>query len=515
MKKEIYNGLCLIFVLVVFTSCYDDKGNYDYQAISKANVTDLEENYVRIAYQDTLHIEPRVTSTASNEKFAFLWTLNPKYNNSASGKIETDTIGRERILDFPVDLKKGNYDIILKITDTGTGLEQYFTTSLEVTSAYSTGYYVLKDMGGYTELDGHLPDGSVGENLLEKSLGRRISEKPTSLGVNSIYYYFDNNTGTYASATTLNICAGKEIEILNLADLTEIYSHSSMFMGDVPDEIPLYMSRGLYSANYLSSKGCYFTYQSGGEANGLFAFPAESCGEVHPNINVIFQYQYYLFDEKEGRFLGWDYYNGDVYEFDESPDDKFSSCNIKHKLIHFGRNNIESCGYALFEDEQNPGKHYLYTLLLELLQIDSGNPVQNVITIDPASGLNAATLFATNELTAEVIYFVNNNKLYMYDVNGNTETELRPEGLPGDEEITYVSNRYWTSSLDPENNFDYLVIGTYKEGQYKIYMYNMLGGEPMGAPQKILKGKGKVVKLQYTSSKMGLRADATDYPISF
>ena len=102
----------------------------------------------------------------------------------------------------------------------------------------------------------------------------------------------------------------------------------------------------------------------------------------------------------------------------------------------------------------------------------------------------------------------------MYDIKEESEEKIKPQGLPDDEEITYLSNRYWEQADDKDNNFNYLVIGTSKNGQYKVYMYNMLGGKPIGESVRTLKGEGKVVKLQYTSSKMN-GGSANYYPSSF
>lgn len=516
MKKEIYISLCLFFALFGFSSCYDDEGNYDYKAMSKAEVTGLEENYSKISYQDVLHIEPDVKPASAIDEYAYLWTMNKKYTNTYS-KIKTDTICRERILDFPVNLKKGNYDLILKVTNIETGYEAYYTSSLEVTSVFATGFYVLKDMGDYTELDGHFPDGSISENLLEKSLDRKIMGKPTSLGVNFVYSYINSENNEYEKTTTLNVCAGKEVEILNIQDMSEIHSHRSMFPNDVPEENPIYLAQSMFGISYFSDKGCYFSYQAPDYdimGFGCFGYPVETEGEISPNKNIIFDSQYYLFDEKEGRFLGWDY-NGGIHTFMTKPSDKYLPHGIKDKLIYFGRTSIQGGhynGYALFEDAEDTGKHHLYTLTLATN--DYSNPVDTVITLKPESGLNKATFYANNERNAQVIYFVNNNELYMYDIKEESEEKIKPQGLPDDEEITYLSNRYWEQADDKDNNFNYLVIGTSKNGQYKVYMYNMLGGKPIGESVRTLKGEGKVVKLQYTSSKMN-GGSANYYPSSF
>lgn len=108
--------------------------------------------------------------------------------------------------------------------------------------------------------------------------------------------------------------------------------------------------------------------------------------------------------------------------------------------------------------------------------------------------MHGATLFATNQYTADIIYFVNNNKLYYYDAVNNVEYELIAADLPANETITFLSNRQYTVAAP---NFDYLTIGTYLNGTYKLYMYIMIGGKPNGSPVRTTSGTGKIKETHY------------------
>lgn len=120
-----------------------------------------------------------------------------------------------------------------------------------------------------------------------------------------------------------------------------------------------------------------------------------------------------------------------------------------------------------------------------------------VIEIQPGSHFATATAFASNSQSAAVIYGVDNNKVYSFGLTGTTpEKELTFEGLPSNETITYVSNRYFSGYTDG-NNFDHLIIGTQSGNNYKLYMYNMVGGEPVGAPVHVVSGTGKVHSVDY------------------
>ena len=102
----------------------------------------------------------------------------------------------------------------------------------------------------------------------------------------------------------------------------------------------------------------------------------------------------------------------------------------------------------------------------------------------------------------------------MYDLEQNTEEPLSLTDMVSEEEITYISNRYWTGDAVEDNNFDYLAIATHKDGKYKVYLYEILGGKPYGKPVRILEGEGKVVKMHYVHPSMTMNS-YSDFPGSF
>lgn len=523
MKKiTIFSILALS---LLFIGCYDDKGNYDYTDLSTIDLSGIDKEYSRVSFKDTLFITPIVTSSDPDDAFEYLWTMNPAYKTSSSSvKIKKDTIGHERTLSYPVKLPKGMYDVVLKLTNSHTGYSTFHSTSLEVKTEFSLGFYVLKDINGNTDMDLHLPDGAVTENLIEQAEGQPLPEAPRSMGIIFQYSFIDPATDEYAAPTALSVCAGKDARVYNLQDMSIMFKYETLFFGTVPtDETPYYIYPNCYGIGYLSDKGSYFNYQfasSGMNSAGKFGYPTPIDNGCKPNPICIYcglgegEWAggcFYFFDELNRRFLECNF-NGDLnaYEDGDTPVPE------NYDLIFFGRNAIgeDYRGYALFKDREAAGKLYLYLLKLDY----SGytNPVQKVGQIPAASMLNHANLFAINEKDVRVLYFVTDNKLYMYDIEQQTEKQILPEGLVGDEEVTYISNRYWKGENDLPNNFNYLTIATHKDGKYKVYMYNMTGGQPVGKPQRILQGEGKAVKIQFSSPKMSQNPmDGAYYPVSY
>ena len=123
-----------------------------------------------------------------------------------------------------------------------------------------------------------------------------------------------------------------------------------------------------------------------------------------------------------------------------------------------------------------------------------GAILTEVRDIDPALHAANANLIAVNGQQATIMYCIDNNRLYVYDLGGvNPERELPLQGIPANEQITYIANRWFNAG----DTWDYLFIGTQTGDTYKVYMYEMVGGEPVGQPVKTISGKGKLRKVDY------------------
>ena len=514
MRKRIYNILSIGVFILLAAACYDDKGNYDYREISTIEIKGLEDNYSRISFQDVLHLEPTVTASRGEGDFDYLWTLNVTQGSGTTSnktEIALDTIGYDRILDFPVNIKQGFYDLTLRVTNKSNLLEEYQVISLSVVTLFSDGFYLLKDMGNSTDIDLHVPDNSIINDIFLKLDGEHMPAAPVGLGLVPGYSFLDATTAEYVVTKVLTVCTENDVRISNIEDMSTIYTHSTMFLGEEAlNEKPYYVWRNVYGVGYLSDQGAYFSTQnSSGRGTGKFGYPVMVNNEenTRPNRNGVFAGLCFCYlDELEGRFLFLDH-NGSVQVYSDLDKDNkakaYKPNGITHHLKFFGINFMSTIytGYALFEDETNAGKHYIYQLLLNS---GSYNPIEKVTEVAASSKLNGATLFATNELTAKMMYFVNANQLYMYDLEQNTEELLNPTGVGAGEEITYVSNRYWKGGT--EADFDYLAIATHKDGKYKVYLYNILGGKPSGTPVRILEGDGKVVKMNYVDHSMDMNS---------
>lgn len=517
-----------IFILTSITfislSCFDDKGNYDYTEFKDITIQGIQTNYAITSYQDTLHITPQVLP--AEDSYNYLWTINRNYTNANQGfgdGISKDTISQDPQLSYAVKLPNGEYNLTLKVTNQETGYSVFYNTKLIAQTAYSSGFYILKETAeGKTDVDLHTPKGKL-ENLLKETTGNSLAGKPTSMGLIFEYCYINPQISKYDAPRALSVCSENDIRVFSLNDFSTIFTYDNLFYDGKPaGEKPLYLYPNTYNIGYLSTAGIHSNYQNGLSipSSGQFGLPTVLSGNCRPSRHMaVCNMESYIFDELNHRFVKFNF-NAQVSVFSEksstgetipySP----NAIPANYQLIFCGPNTASEYNvYALFKDMQAPQKHYLYTLKAELSKFS--NPISEVTEIPTSLNFNRASVYAINEKDARIMYFATDNKLYRYLIDEQKESEITLSGFEGGE-ITYISNRYWLSSADKENNFNYLAIGTYKNGQYKIYFYNMTGGIPNGAPVQILQGEGKAIKVHYNSPLMtDNNKSGANYPCSF
>lgn len=516
MKKISYITFCLV-LFVAMASCYEDKGNYDYHNINDVITIEFDKKiYSVVALEDDLVITPDITTRDNSEDgFTYVWAISKQYTDDQIEyglKLKIDTISRERNLDWNVALENGMYYLYYRVDNNNTGMSYYHRANVNVTTKFARGFYVLKEIDGNTDLDLFITEGGTSHtaipDVLEGLHGEPISGKPFSFGIAYQYSYMKED-GSYDATRTLTVATeNKEMRVYNTQDMNLIYDHDNLFYRtDIPIETPYYLCGHMFGLSYVSDKGHYFSYQApeyGMPGAGKFGYPDVELGEMRPNPNVCMigsDASFIVFDEIGGRLVSYDW-NGGGHPFADTGSGGAIMPNlprdIPHKLLFNGANSMggTTTGFLIFQDVADPDQRYLYYLQYSAYN----NPIKEVRTLPKNSGFNRAAMYAVNEKEALVIYFVYDNKLYMYDISTQEETLLSPTGLGADETITYISNRWY--NFVPESAFNHLVIGTSKGSGYKVYLYNTTGPFPNGNAKYVFEGQGKAFSLHYVSEEM-------------
>lgn len=476
---KIFKVIIIIFLAnIALLSCYVDKGNYEYTPISDIQISGIESGYTKISAIDTLKLSPVITSSYGNN-LEYTWLIYDALNN-------VDTLGKEKNLSYFITKPTGNYTVYLYVKSKTNGYYVHTNTSLTVGTQFTRGHYILKEnSAGNTELDLLLDDDRFVSNILQSTQGEALSGAPRSMGILYDKQIIDPVSLNKVSTHCLGLITyNKKVNILRASDMRKIFDHSTMFYEE-PEETPYKFLTGFWTNKYLSNLGTYSTNVTT-PGSGILGFPTGvSGGSDHWAFSPSLLGMVY-WDEINNRIL-WNNYNGTAYVINDL---NYATSNLNYNCLFMG--SFKGVVYGLFRDKSNSDKLYLYRLTTSS---SSRPPVVNKVTeIDANSKLHTATLFASNQFSAEIIYFVSNNKLYYYDAVNNAEYEINAQGLPANETITFIANRKYNIDFP---DFDYFTVATYNSGTYKVFMYNMVGGLPNGAPVRTRSGSGKVKETHY------------------
>ena len=216
--------LCLSMALGLFTSCYEDKGNYDYiSEDDAAGVVLGSMEGATVKANDVLKIEPQMKG-GEGDNFTYLWyTLS-----SGTYNVTKDTLSQERILDVPVNLKEGKYTLYYQVTNQSNGVFRSVEAPLTVTASdVTSGWYVMKEVSGGTDFDYYSLDGQKTVNdFLTSSLGMEpLKGSPVGMVfLNASYNHEEENTnGTTTKETELSayhIMSTQDFITLNGSDFS-------------------------------------------------------------------------------------------------------------------------------------------------------------------------------------------------------------------------------------------------------------------------------------------------------
>ena len=120
---------CCFVAAIVLTSCYEDKGNYDYTELNEISVTaPAVGTYFSVDRYDTLHIEPQLAFTQGvidESQLAFKWEmyLDDWANTEAKAVVLSEERNLHAVMARPASTT--NYALVLtdmRLPD-GLGLE--------------------------------------------------------------------------------------------------------------------------------------------------------------------------------------------------------------------------------------------------------------------------------------------------------------------------------------------------------------------------------------------------------
>lgn len=151
--KTRYLGIFLSITLIFLSSCYEDKGNYDYREINEVKISPLKDQ-TKYAMIDRLTITPDIQYTQNPDgKYGYSWTARSLSEKDKEGNPVDYHLGNEKKLDYFIELNAGDYRVTLTVTDSVSSLKWSNSFKLTVATATYMGWMVLCEDNGFARLD--------------------------------------------------------------------------------------------------------------------------------------------------------------------------------------------------------------------------------------------------------------------------------------------------------------------------------------------------------------------------
>lgn len=232
----------------LLASCYEDKGNYDYdESITDISVK-LNQSYgVRKADTEmTYTITPEIKTDDGDKSYLkYTWVMNTTSANSS----RNDTIGHDESLTLTMDPNDPNfvykYYIKLYVTDTRTNAKTMVPTTVEVGKPYTKAWMVLHEKDNHAELGAVEYIGSVmmvTPDAYKQETGKDLTGQPVSLSYvqkKTSKYYWLYEADSQLFVTTTNSEESGLIDQTNkfklMATWTQLFSPLQIGNGDFND----------------------------------------------------------------------------------------------------------------------------------------------------------------------------------------------------------------------------------------------------------------------------------------
>lgn len=152
MRKQIFNIVLAWSLIGMMSSCYDDKGNYDYIKLDEV-VIDTTGSGILSAYSlaryERLTIEPKVffngqeVNDDEEAPVDYLWTIYTNGTSASTSSYVNDTLGITPELDAEMTMLAGSYILQLTVTNKETGVQEYLQIPCQVEESITAGWLVM------------------------------------------------------------------------------------------------------------------------------------------------------------------------------------------------------------------------------------------------------------------------------------------------------------------------------------------------------------------------------------
>ena len=499
-----------LVLTAVASSCYDDKGNYDYTEINEISVdTQASGTYFAVDRYDTLRISPVLRFTQGeidDSKLSFKWEM---YADDWANSDETaQVISTEKNLCAQMRRAESvtPYAVVLTVTDTQNGCSYRQKYQVSIQPSVLSGLMVLQDDNGSARLDyfasilseptfatpHHIVDvyGSANDGAALKGAPRGVS------------FTLQNKSSYEPQEKRIYVYTDSELAMLDASSFVLRHSNSDLFMVS-PDVIaPECVIRSSFYDNstVLINNGLpHLLNQSASMVFGYqFSRPLKSYSSLQGNEVKVAKYVYQaddfpsytgfeaiLYDTVSKRFVkinsGYSA-EPELKTFEpqnETALKNFDVNSIGKDMIWMGKGNAGQC-FAVFTDGETRQIYRCRFNVRSTIVDEEGNTVPNPQVNNLAMGvynLSAATegdeakFFDAGRYANHILYATDRN-IYTYDFSARKGTLIN-DAFPEGETITAMkiyNVEHGTANInDVSGTLLYVATWNGKEG--KIYEF--------------------------------------------
>lgn len=500
MKKINLLYLLSLICTLFLASCINDDSTSGTDSVSNITISNVNDSYSIISYAgNKLEIQPTIETGYSDMEYNwYVIDKSKEGKNSLAGASQSDyemeSIANTKDLSYEVNLAEGQYIIVLKAKSKLNNYSIYKTAKLEVTTQFSRGFYILKETtDGKTDLDMYTSKNLLLTDILAKTQGAAMAGTPRAISPCYSQCFLIDQTKAYGNCISVTTNAN-ELKFFRVSDMKCVIDKSNLSYGTTPATEQFYNAfRGYFTIYTFSNKGVRNAYTSDA-SNGTGKFSDALGNPASPFIVTSGSFYGPVYWDEVNHGFGATDFNGYGSEVTATNGTNLKVSGLTdYTCIACGESNIANNEKLFFILQNTAGQRFLYKLA------GSFNGVELYARTELSGELNMSKskLFTVNGRDATLIYCVNNNKLYGYNFETGTEKELTLTDIPSSEQIAYISNQYWKGLSDGDYHYNYLMIGTQNGNTYKLYFYEMVGGQPNGKPVKTITGTGKIKSVRY------------------
>lgn len=479
--------------------CSKDIGNYEYSSKEVITITGIENSYTKLSGVERITLDPEISSSNSEADFEYFWGI---YETNVQGSVpKIDTIAKTKALDYLVKQPAKGWVLVFRAKNKKTGYFKYTTSSINVITQYTRGWYVVKDDGSQTDVDlfktpaSIVPDTKV-ENVFSSVNGKKLNGKASLFSF--LTAYKSTVTGVLGNTRALFLLSDKDATVVDINTFKEIRGFNNLFYESPSVKAPNFVTFAS-QANYFVNDGQIYGIYTMSSNTGQFGVR-----KMRDNLNSPYKVSKYFmaygssdpifYDEISSSFISSGATGSLVNALSDAAATKMKANNNNKKLLFMGNKNTSPfSGYAVFQDKTDP--------LLKILSLITPTlPTLTIVndTLKVADKLYNADNYTLLQGDENMLYFTVGNEVWSRNLSN--KFEQKQFTVPAGEEITFIRHRKYTGSgVEAPYSYNFVMIGTKIGVSYKVRMFTKTSGNLSASPVFTLDGTGSVGDVIYVS----------------